>query len=108
MGDRLTLERRRVAASLMEVHGSPTVVRQKFAGRDPNITSEGLNFNSQASTRPTRKSEDLRDTTRGNYAYRLLTQCTDVFQIVLRLNKGLGKGDALCFCVVGIKYLNFI
>ena len=39
MGDRLTLEQRRVAASLMEVYGSPTVVCQKFAerfaGRDP-------------------------------------------------------------------------
>ena len=39
MGDRLTLEKIRVAASLMEVYGSPTVVRQKyaerFAGRDP-------------------------------------------------------------------------
>jgi hypothetical protein len=35
----LTLEQRRVVASLMEVYGSPTVVRQKFAerfaGRDP-------------------------------------------------------------------------
>jgi hypothetical protein len=35
MGDRLTLEQRRVAANLMEVCGSPTVVRQKFAERDP-------------------------------------------------------------------------
>jgi len=39
MGDRLTLEQRRVVASLMEVYGSPTVVRQKFAqrsaGRNP-------------------------------------------------------------------------
>jgi len=39
MGDRLTLEQRRVVASLMEVYGSSTVVRQKFAerfaGRDP-------------------------------------------------------------------------
>jgi hypothetical protein len=39
MGDRLTLEQRRVVASLMEVYGSPTVARQKFAerfaGRDP-------------------------------------------------------------------------
>jgi hypothetical protein len=39
MGDRLTLEQRRVVASLMEVYGSPTIVRQKFAeqfaGRDP-------------------------------------------------------------------------
>jgi len=35
MGDRLTLEQRRVVASLMEVYGSPTVVRQKFAERDP-------------------------------------------------------------------------
>jgi len=38
MGDRLTLEQRRVVASLMEVYGSPTVVCQKFAeqlaGRD--------------------------------------------------------------------------
>ena len=33
MGDRLTLEQRRVVASLMEVYGSPTVVRQKFAER---------------------------------------------------------------------------
>jgi hypothetical protein len=31
MGDRLTPEQRRVDASLMEVYGSPTVVRQKFA-----------------------------------------------------------------------------
>jgi hypothetical protein len=31
MGDRLTLEQRRVVASLMEMYGSPTVVRQKFA-----------------------------------------------------------------------------
>jgi hypothetical protein len=41
MGDRLTLERRRLVASLMEVYGSPTVVRRKFverfAGRDPQI-----------------------------------------------------------------------
>jgi hypothetical protein len=41
MGDRLTLEQRRVVASLMEVYGSPTVVCQKFAerfaGRDPPI-----------------------------------------------------------------------
>jgi hypothetical protein len=40
IGDRLTLEER-VAASLMEVYGSPTAVRQKsaaeFAGRDPAI-----------------------------------------------------------------------
>jgi hypothetical protein len=39
MGDRLTLEQRRVVASLMEVYGSPTIVHQKFAerfaGRDP-------------------------------------------------------------------------
>jgi len=39
MGDRLTLEQRRVVASLMEVYGSPTIVRQKFAerfaGQDP-------------------------------------------------------------------------
>jgi hypothetical protein len=39
MGNRLTLEQRRVVASLMEVYGFPTVVRQKsaerFAGRDP-------------------------------------------------------------------------
>jgi hypothetical protein len=39
MGDRLTLEQRRVVASLMEVYGSPTVGRHKFserfAGRDP-------------------------------------------------------------------------
>jgi hypothetical protein len=35
MDDRLTLEQRRVVASLMEVYVSPTVVRQKFAGRDP-------------------------------------------------------------------------
>ena len=39
MGDRLALEQRIVFASLMEVYGSPTVVRQKFAerfaGRDP-------------------------------------------------------------------------
>jgi hypothetical protein len=39
MGDRLTLEQRRVVASLMEVYGLPTAVRQKFveqfAGRDP-------------------------------------------------------------------------
>jgi len=35
MGDRLTLEQRRVVASLMEVYCSPTVVRQKFAERDP-------------------------------------------------------------------------
>jgi len=39
MGDRLTLEQRRVVANLVEVYGSPTVVRQKFAerfaGRDP-------------------------------------------------------------------------
>ena len=38
MGDRLTLEQRRVVASLMEVYGSPTVVSQKvaerFAGQD--------------------------------------------------------------------------
>ena len=33
MGDRLTLEQRRMVATLMEVHGSPTVVRQKFAER---------------------------------------------------------------------------
>jgi hypothetical protein len=41
MDDRLTLALRTVAASLMEVYGSPTVVRQKFAepfaGRDPPI-----------------------------------------------------------------------
>ena len=30
-GDGLTLEQRRVVASLMEVYGSPTVVHQKFA-----------------------------------------------------------------------------
>jgi hypothetical protein len=39
MGDRLTLEQTSVVASLMEVYGSPTAVRQKFAerfaGRDP-------------------------------------------------------------------------
>jgi hypothetical protein len=35
MGDTLTLEQRRVVASFMEVYGSPTAVRQKFAGRDP-------------------------------------------------------------------------
>ena len=39
MGDRLTLQQRRVVASLMEAYGSPTIVRQKFAerfaGRDP-------------------------------------------------------------------------
>jgi hypothetical protein len=35
MGERLTLEPRRVVASLMEVYGSPTAVRQKFAERDP-------------------------------------------------------------------------
>ena len=39
MGDRLTLEQRRVVVNLMEVYGSPTVVGQKvaerFAGRDP-------------------------------------------------------------------------
>ena len=39
MGDRLTLQQRRVVASLMEVYGSPTVIRQKsaerLAGRDP-------------------------------------------------------------------------
>jgi hypothetical protein len=35
MGDRLTLKQRRVVASLMEVYGSPTIVRQKLAGRDP-------------------------------------------------------------------------
>jgi hypothetical protein len=33
MGDRLTLEQRTVVASLMEVYGSPTIVRQKFAER---------------------------------------------------------------------------
>jgi hypothetical protein len=33
MGDRLTLEQRRVVAGLMEVYGSPTVARQKFAER---------------------------------------------------------------------------
>ena len=33
MGDRLTLEQKRMVASLMEVYGSPTVVGQKFAGR---------------------------------------------------------------------------
>jgi hypothetical protein len=32
-GDRLYLEQRRVVASLMEVYGSPTVLRQKFAER---------------------------------------------------------------------------
>jgi hypothetical protein len=41
MGDRITLEQRRVVASLMEVNGSPTAVRQKFAerfaGRGPPI-----------------------------------------------------------------------
>jgi hypothetical protein len=41
MGDRLTLEQRRMITSLMEVYGSPTVVREKFAeafaGRDPPI-----------------------------------------------------------------------
>jgi hypothetical protein len=31
MGDRLTLEQRRVVARLMEVYGSPAVVCQKFA-----------------------------------------------------------------------------
>jgi hypothetical protein len=103
MGERLTLEQRRVVASLMEVYGSPTVLHQKSAGRDPvfypNITSEGLNFNPQASARPTSRSyRHPRDTTHVKYAYRLLTHCTDVFQIVLKLNKGLGKGDALCFC----------
>ena len=35
MGDGLTLEQRRVVASLMEVYGSPTLVRQKYAERDP-------------------------------------------------------------------------
>jgi hypothetical protein len=35
MGDRLTQEQRRVVASLMEVYGSPTVVHQMFAERDP-------------------------------------------------------------------------
>jgi hypothetical protein len=39
MRDTLTLEQRRVVASLMEGYGSPTAVRQKFAdrfaGRDP-------------------------------------------------------------------------
>ena len=39
MGDRLTMEQRRVVASSLEVYGSPAVVRQKFAerfaGRDP-------------------------------------------------------------------------
>jgi hypothetical protein len=38
MGDRLTMKQRRAVTSLMEVYGSPTVVRQKleeqFAGRD--------------------------------------------------------------------------
>jgi hypothetical protein len=42
MGDRLTLEQRRVVASMMEVYGSPTVVHQKFtegfAGQDPPIS----------------------------------------------------------------------
>jgi hypothetical protein len=37
-----TLEQRRVVASLMEVYGSPTIVRQKFAerfaGGDPSRT----------------------------------------------------------------------
>jgi hypothetical protein len=31
MGDRLILKQRRVVASLMEVYGSTTVERQKFA-----------------------------------------------------------------------------
>jgi hypothetical protein len=31
MGESLTLEQRRVVASLMEVHGSPTTVHQKLA-----------------------------------------------------------------------------
>ena len=39
MDNRLTLEQRRVVASLMDVYGLPTVVRQKFAerfaGQDP-------------------------------------------------------------------------
>jgi len=39
MVDSLTLEQRRMVASLMKVYGSPTVVRPKFAerfaGRDP-------------------------------------------------------------------------
>jgi hypothetical protein len=33
MGDRLTLEQGTVVASLMEVYGSPTVLRQYFAER---------------------------------------------------------------------------
>jgi hypothetical protein len=33
MADRLTLEERRVVASLMKVYGSPTVVRQMFQDR---------------------------------------------------------------------------
>jgi hypothetical protein len=33
MGNRLTLEQRRVVASLTKVYGFPTVVRQKFAER---------------------------------------------------------------------------
>jgi hypothetical protein len=33
MGDRLKLEQRKVVASFMEVYGSPTAVRQKFAER---------------------------------------------------------------------------
>jgi hypothetical protein len=33
MGDRLTLEQRRVAASLMVVYGSSTAVSQKFEER---------------------------------------------------------------------------
>jgi hypothetical protein len=41
MGDRLTLEQWRMAASLMEVYGSPPVVSQKFAepsaGQDSRI-----------------------------------------------------------------------
>jgi hypothetical protein len=33
MGDRLALGQRKLVASLMEVYGSPTAVRQKFAER---------------------------------------------------------------------------
>jgi len=43
MGDRSTMEQRRVFESLMEVYGSPAVVLQKFAerfaGRDPRDPS---------------------------------------------------------------------
>jgi hypothetical protein len=35
MGDRLTLEQKRVVARLMEVYDLPTAVCQKFAERDP-------------------------------------------------------------------------